>query len=271
MCVSILRQAYVASNVRSCTKSGWRKPAVDYQPRCRALPNHGGLTPAAPGWVFDSRCTTLDSRGAAFGSQNHGGPTVAAPVKLAFVHRECRYFPADRRRAPEAAGVSQPCDAGVLVQRKTRAIANASSNHGELTPAALVGVRFRIANVGVFRQDERCAPRAAGVSQPCDAGVLVQRKTAAIADSLPNHGGLTPAAPGWVFDSRCTMFDSRGAAFGSQNHGGLTVAALVNVRIGADDVAYVRPDEPRAPGLQCPCAIRAATVAAPGIVLPLPG
>jgi len=33
---------------KSSTKSGWREPAVDYQTRCRALPNHGGLTPAAP-------------------------------------------------------------------------------------------------------------------------------------------------------------------------------------------------------------------------------
>jgi hypothetical protein len=132
-----------------------------------ASSNHGGLTPAAPGWVFDSRCTMLDSRGAAFGSQNHGGLTPAAIVKLAFVHRECRYFPADRRRAPGAAGVSQPCDAGVLVQRKTLAIANASSNHGELTPAAL---------------------RSVVVSGRTWFGVHCRPV------SLPNHGGLTPAA-----------------------------------------------------------------------------
>jgi len=33
------------------------------------------------------------------------------------------------------------------------------------------------------------------------------------------------------------------------NHGGLTPAALENLRIGTDDIANARPDERRAPGL----------------------
>jgi hypothetical protein len=53
----------------------------------------------------------------------------------------------------------------------------------------------------------------------------------AVASALPTHGGLTPAALGFAFASRWTMFDSRGTACGSPNHGGLTPAALVNVRL----------------------------------------
>jgi hypothetical protein len=48
----------------------------------------------------------------------------------------------------------------------------------------------------------------------------------AIADTLANHGGLTPAAPGCVFASRWAMFDSRGTVSDSPDHGGLTPAAL---------------------------------------------
>jgi hypothetical protein len=53
----------------------------------------------------------------------------------------------------------------------------------------------------------------------------------AIASALPTHGGLTPAAPGFAFASRRTMFDSRRAASGSPTHGGLTPTALANVRL----------------------------------------
>jgi hypothetical protein len=62
---------------------------------------------------------------------NHGGLTVAAPVERAFVHRECRYFSANRGRAPGAAGVSQPwctirsCAVNVITPRKPIAIAGA--------------------------------------------------------------------------------------------------------------------------------------------------
>jgi hypothetical protein len=50
--------------------------------------------------------------------RSHGGLTPAALGKRAFVHRECRYFSADRHRAPGAAGVSQPWCANVLVPEK---------------------------------------------------------------------------------------------------------------------------------------------------------
>jgi hypothetical protein len=48
---------------------------------------------------------------------------------------------------------------------------------------------------------------------------------------LHTHGGLTPAARDCAFDSRWTMFDSRGTAIGSPNHGGLTRDSLVSVRV----------------------------------------
>jgi hypothetical protein len=59
----------------------------------------------------------------------------------------------------------------------------------------------------------------------------------AIADTLANHGGLTPAAPGCAFASRRTMFESRCTMFGSPTHGGLTLAALLNVRLCIADGA----------------------------------
>jgi hypothetical protein len=112
------------------------------------LPNHGGLTPAAPADVrlciaqiaispADIRTPTQERgasapRGLATATApefviapltdsrdfaeaywqvrfpNHGGLTRGAPVERAFVHRECRYSSADRCHAPRAAGVSQP-------------------------------------------------------------------------------------------------------------------------------------------------------------------
>jgi hypothetical protein len=222
-------------------------------------------------------------------------------------------------------------------------------NHGRLTPAALVGVRFHIANVGVFRPDERRAPRAAGVSQPwtinpvaeryrTTAGsrppllrmcvsILRQAYVASNVRSCTKSGWREPAVRRGRFGSaknggHCRFVTEprradarrscehafvhrknrffvgghshgntraggrkpprgmRASTFGKTrsplpvrfpNHGGLTPAALANVCIGTDGVAYVRPDERRAPGLQCACAIRAATVAGPGIALPLPG
>jgi hypothetical protein len=78
------------------------------------------------------------------------------------VHRECRYFSADRHRATGAAGVSQPWWANVLGRGKTRAIADAFRSHGGLTPAALANVRLCTVNVVIFQptgtaQQERLA------------------------------------------------------------------------------------------------------------------
>jgi hypothetical protein len=62
---------------------------------------------------------------------NHGGLTPAALVERAFVHRECRYFSVDRRRAPGAAGVIQPWHTirswvvNVITPRKPIAVAAA--------------------------------------------------------------------------------------------------------------------------------------------------
>jgi hypothetical protein len=75
-----------AMTTASATRSGWRKPAV----------------------VFERTRSGKETRAIANAFRCHGGLTPAALRKRAFVHRECRYFSTDRRRAPGAAGVSQP-------------------------------------------------------------------------------------------------------------------------------------------------------------------
>jgi hypothetical protein len=82
--------------------------------------------------------------------------------------RECRYFSADGRRAPGAAGVSQPWHADVLSPGTAIASASALPNLGGLTPAALVNERMCIAQVAVSPANVRTAepPRAGGVSPP---------------------------------------------------------------------------------------------------------
>jgi hypothetical protein len=126
------------------------------------------------------------------------------------------YFAQRSHSLPGAAGVSQPCDAGVLVQRKTLASANASSNHGGLTPAALVGVHFRIANVGVFRPDER-------------------RRTSGWRKS----GWRKPAVD---YQPRCSIAAAQCSILSVPNHGGLTPAALVNMRSSIAKIAFSSAD-----------------------------
>ncbi len=93
---------------------------------------------------------------------------------------------------------------------------------------------------------------------------------------ITNHGSLTPAAPGWAFDSRWTMFDSRGTACGSPTYGRLTPAALVHVRVcTANGVIYRRTDvvHPRAAGVSQPCygsrLCRANIFGPPQIAVPM--
>jgi hypothetical protein len=182
-----LRQAYVASNVRSCTKSGWRKPAVNYQPRCRALPNHGGLTPAAPGWVFDSRCTMFDSRGAAFGSQNHGGLTPAALVNMRSSIAKIAFSSADIRAATQERGRKPPvaCEHPRSARHARRCRCDSP------TTASLRRPLLRMC-VSILRQ----AYVASNVRSCTKSG---WRKPAVDYQprcrALPNHGELTPAAP----------------------------------------------------------------------------
>jgi hypothetical protein len=163
-----------------------------------------------------------------------------------------------------AAGVSQPWCATVSARSTTLACASASRNHGGLTPAALdcafasrrtmfdcrgtavglpnhggltptafVHVRFCIAKIVFSPANVRSAPRAGGVSPPWFRKRACKCVSSTLRTTFPqaHPGGLTPAALGCVFASRWTMFDSRGTAVGLPNHGGLTPAALANVRL----------------------------------------
>jgi hypothetical protein len=139
MCVCAPRMSLFFSGRASCTRSGWRKPAVARHPIVRGERNHSAKTDP------HCRCVTEPRRADAHRS-----------CECAFVHRECRYFSGDRRRAPGAAGVSQPwhairsCVVNVITPRKLIPIAGALPNHGGLTPAAPVNVRMCTANVVFF-------------------------------------------------------------------------------------------------------------------------
>jgi hypothetical protein len=123
---------------RRTTKSGGRKPPVDYE---------NALATTIPQYAEDCRRRTGEPH-CNRSSQNHGGLVavcdspclcVVEPRRAdtrrscahAFVHRACRYFSADRLRAPGAAGVSQPwctirsCVVNVITPRKPIAIAGA--------------------------------------------------------------------------------------------------------------------------------------------------
>jgi hypothetical protein len=148
-----------ATTLAHAAKSGWREPAVVSEPRLQkrnrdspvtttgrslqrnavasALPNHGELTPAAPGCVFASRRTMFDSRRAASGSPNHGGLTPAA-LGFAFASRRTMF--------------------------DSRCTMFGSPSHGGLTLDALANVRLCIADGALC--NERRAPGAAGVSHP---------------------------------------------------------------------------------------------------------
>jgi hypothetical protein len=66
--------------------------------------------------------------------------------------------------------------------------------HGGLTPAALGCPHVSALQYVHLAANERCAPGAAGVSQPWCGERVGLRKAFAIARVIPNHGGLTPAA-----------------------------------------------------------------------------
>jgi hypothetical protein len=90
---------------------------------------HGGLTPAALDAALVFRRTWFGPPCKRDRLPYHGGLTPAALAERAIVHRECRYFSVDRRRALGAAGVSQPwgtirsCPVDVITPRKRIAIA----------------------------------------------------------------------------------------------------------------------------------------------------
>jgi hypothetical protein len=155
---------------------------------------------------------------------------------LQYVH-----LAANERCAPAAAGVSQLwCEERVGL-RKAFAIARAIPNHGGLTPAALVNERSCSANGAIPRWNvTSCTksgrrkptvanvthppvgnayqqrhpftrPGVSGVSQLCDASFPFGETRSPLPVRLPNHGGLTPAALGCVFEICRATFDSHGA------------------------------------------------------------
>jgi hypothetical protein len=184
----------------SCTKSGWRKPAVAHHPivrgecnhsaktdrHCRCgLHTHGGLTPAALACVFGRPLDNVRFSRHSVRFPNHGGLTPAAPDRMCVCTSQKSVF-ADRRahRNARAGGVSPPW---------------------------------------VFYRDCTSVREHTDGSLPrlCDSAL-------ASAFPKPTAGSRPPLLPA-CSDSRWTMFDSRGTAFGSPNHGGLTPAALACV------------------------------------------
>jgi hypothetical protein len=240
-----------ATTLAHAAKSGWRKPAVVSEPRLQkrnrdspvtttgrslqrnaiasALPTHGGLTPAAPGFAFASRRTMFDSRRAASGSPTHGGLTPVAPG-CAFASRRTMFDSRGTVCGSPNHGELTPAALGcAFASRRTmfdsRCTMFGSPTHGGLTPAAPANVRLCIANGALCSERTSCTRsgwrKPAVVSEPrlqkrnrdslvTTTGRSLKRN--AVASVLPNHGGLTPAAPGFAFASRWTMFDSRRAA-----------------------------------------------------------
>jgi hypothetical protein len=217
----------------SCTRSGWREPAVVSEPRLQkrnrdspvtttgrslkrnavasVLPNHGGLTPAAPGFAFASRRTMFDCRGTAVGLPNHGGltPAAHANVRLCIANGAL----CSERTSCTRSGWRKPAvgNTGMLAREKrisATTLAHAAKS-GWREPAVVSEPRLQKRN--------RDSPVTT-------TGRSLKRN--AVASVLPNHGGLTPAALDFVFASRRARFDSRCTMFGSPSHGGLTPAAL---------------------------------------------
>ena len=101
------------------------------------------------------------------------------------------------------------------------------TNHGGLTPAALLERASVHREWRYFSGDWRRASRS-GWRKPAVAHHPIVRgecnhsaKTARhCRRGLHTHGGLTPAARDCAFDSRWTMLDSRGTAFGSRTTAG---------------------------------------------------
>jgi|GEM_PF-6332507 len=147
---------------------------------------HGGLTPAAPGYPRDDRV------------------------------RMCADCP--RRRDSRTTAGSRP---PLLVTRPTTVSEYVRNRAGhailnrtaESHPPLLVRVRLCIAKVAIPPAGDRVKPRAEGRKPPVVTRARLQRRSSArwwqsreqlrecrwMNDSV-NHGGLTPAAPGYPSD-----------------------------------------------------------------------
>jgi hypothetical protein len=174
------------------------------------LASHGGLTPAAPYCVLATFRTMFDSRGTACGSPNHGGLTPAALMNVRLCIADGALC--SERTSCTRSGWREPAvgNTGMLAGEKrisATTLAHAAKS-GWREPAVVSEPRLQKRN--------RDSPVTT-------TGRSLKRN--AVASVLPNHGGLTPAAPYCVLATFHTMFDSRRAAFGSPTHGGLTLVA----------------------------------------------
>jgi hypothetical protein len=144
-CVCAPRMSLFFSGPASCTRSGWRQPAVVVK-RFAPAKRHRTFATIR---VRPSRAAGVSQPWGTIRSCVVNVITPRKPIAIAgaipvprranarrsreraFVHRECRYFSGDRRRAPGAIRVSQPwgtirsCVVNVITSRKPIAIAGA--------------------------------------------------------------------------------------------------------------------------------------------------
>jgi hypothetical protein len=132
------------------------------------------------------------------------------------------------RLAPVSRGTGKECAVrNVSSAQKRVTVANANSTHGGLTPAALANVRFCIAKDVVLPADERRSMRQerGGVSPPCNTFRMRTRNgqthLIAFADAVCNPRRA---------DVRGADESARNCNRVTHTHGGLTPAALANVR-----------------------------------------
>jgi hypothetical protein len=203
-------------------------------------PNHGGLTPAALACVFGQPLDNARFSRHSDRFTNHGGLTPAALVERASVQREWRYFSGDWRRAPGAAGVSQPwrtigsCVVNVITPRKPLAVAGAVTEPRRADARRSFWARV-CASKKSFFADERalCNARAGGVSPPWY--VLGMRTRLRESHALPlqtrfAHPRRADARRSWL-RVRQPLDNVRFSRHSIRlpNHGGLTPAALACV------------------------------------------
>jgi hypothetical protein len=252
-------------------------PAID-DTRCKhGFRNHGGLTPAALDSRSDFRRIMPDSRGVPSYRSRQKRPPLQAPIAPTAGSRppllitgpifaECCPTPAAHRRS---------------ASDKTLAVASANRTHGGLTPAALVNVRLCIPKIAIrpthcryystrsggrqppvantarpFRETHICnsvrtCNQERGASASRGAGVGHARETQSPRDRRYPLQTRFPKprrahARRSCFDSRDSPDTIRCALPARPNatHGGLTPAALVNVRLCIPKIA-IRPTHGR--------------------------
>jgi hypothetical protein len=212
---------FSATTCVRATRSGWRKPAVvsrnalaaatsqlsrrgDPPAVCTRTPlqlrYHGGLTPVAERKRPQSQLRYSHPRRA----------DARRSWERAFVHRKNRFSPTNTRAAPRAGGVSPPWETKHRCKSQPHSFDDMRLRRLLLL---LLGPVLQIATA--FLQRPACVqPGAAGVSQPWFQETHLQRQ---------HRNCRTEANGRWsVHEHRCNCV--------THTHGGLTPAALVNVR-----------------------------------------